>query len=1130
MIGLAFCLAIAFAGLTCVNQASAEDTAELSAAKQISVSLKRTGSYSGTSVTVDRKVYHSGDSVNLTWKSTTSGDDVIIPKSIKYGNKTISASELISADELQSANTEYKKLMKSDQTQTEFDTLASFVKKSHTVTLTGITVNTTITVEFAKVSPVYRLYNTVSSEHLFTTNKSEYEVLSALGITGQDFWVGEGINWLAPTTGNTVHRLYNKGLGSLGKSSHYYTADATEIAKLLKNGWKDDGASYQFKSGGAVAIYTCYNEALGSAHHYTSSKTEWLNLKNNGWDIETTKNGKIGVFQGVLATSWSFTGNYYRVQHVVDGQVQATQIVAGKAGNQTNAKAKDFAGYSAQPISKKKIASDNSTVVEINYSRNYYHVTFQANNGSVNNKVNTVQYKAKVNELAMADQVDKTFEGWYLDSNFKYKYNFSTSSMPAGDLTLYAKWKDKELVTYRVFHRFQKVNGDFPTEEGGEDVIIETFKGKVGSTTQAVAKTATGFTVEEFSQKTLTDNITSEFTNDIDIRYERNTYRLVFNLNGYGKYVWNGEGNEPYIGEQRVEYRVRYGELIDLTSIRQGLSDDTKYFAGWYTAKDYTKGEHWGHGGTTEITMPDRMVTLYARWTDTPTHWLVFETNGGTPIVSEEVVQGTNPSKPADGATARTGYTFIGWYSNQELTVSFRFDKTLTDDTTAYAKWQGNPDIKYTVRHVKQNVDGTWDNAEYEDTTCYGTAGEGATYTAKEIEGFHVDSAQTKVIEGDGSTVIEVRYARNVHTFHIDVPDNIDQPEDQQVLYGAEPKQPSLNVRDDYSLDGYYKDSNYTERFYWILNTMPDSDVTVYAKVSFIYSYWIAPASKTTTANTHDGADQINPSYTNPEKGYIKTQQQIDRDVKAIRNGNSTVIAEYQGYLRSDRYHLYVKWRGSTVDDSGAANEENSYVEFRIIAVGSHDGDGSALTFQATHALPEAYSMNKTNTNVGSWSGSSLRKLFATGSDIYSNFDSSFVSKIRSVSKKTTAGNKSTTVKSTSEKFWLLSYSELTGKSQSYENDDTGETISATESTQYTYYSRLGIVAGDSAKDPNNYALLRKTRAGNKPANQSYGYNFWWTRSPNIQFKYTFLAVNYGNADQHMYASSKLGVVPAFCF
>ncbi len=168
-----------------------------------------------------------------------------------------------------------------------------------------------VDVEFQDVTPVYRLYNMVTSEHLFTTNKDEYDYWMEQSKQDNDFWLCEGIDWLAPKNYNSsttekVYRLYNAGLGALQRVSHYYTPDVDEVNALVADyGWvvETDTAFLSDISSLAEPIYTCYNENLSSAHHYTSSKGEWEALVNHGWDLERSKNGNSGFFGAAMSAT-----------------------------------------------------------------------------------------------------------------------------------------------------------------------------------------------------------------------------------------------------------------------------------------------------------------------------------------------------------------------------------------------------------------------------------------------------------------------------------------------------------------------------------------------------------------------------------------------------------------------------------------------------------------------------------------------------------------------------------------------------------------------------------------------------------------------------------------------------------
>jgi C1A family cysteine protease len=262
--------------------------------------IKVNGTEVSAGSTVDVK---TGEAVTISWKpGTASSNNVSIIKSITVNGVDANAQSSIDKSKWQTINSAYRTKMNDSTAMMTTYSLINSIEQSITVTpVQSTAANISLSAEFEEVTPVYRLYNAITSEHMFTTNKSEYDNFVKLCNENKDVWIGEGIDWLAPKTGVAVHRFYNEALGAMGRSSHYYSSNQTEIATLLENGWKDDGVANQIKSGGSVGIYTCYNEDLGSAHHYTSSKSEWLNLEKYGWDIERTKNGNNGVLSASLS-------------------------------------------------------------------------------------------------------------------------------------------------------------------------------------------------------------------------------------------------------------------------------------------------------------------------------------------------------------------------------------------------------------------------------------------------------------------------------------------------------------------------------------------------------------------------------------------------------------------------------------------------------------------------------------------------------------------------------------------------------------------------------------------------------------------------------------------------------------
>ena len=349
--------------------------------------------------------------------------------------------------------------------------------------------------------------------------------------------------------------------------------------------------------------------------------------------------------------------------------------------------------------------------------------------------------------------------------------------------------------------------------------------------------------------------------------------------------------------------------------------------------------------------------------------------------------------------------------------------------------------------------------------------------------------------------------------------------EEQYVKENGTATQPTVAPMSDYQCAGWYTDSALTQAYDF--NTPVTSDLTLYAKWA-PRGYWLAPAA-----------------VDDPTAKVTAVMSSVDADIEAIKNGDEETIAKYKSYLEDDSVHLYTRWNGSTVDTEGA-QEANGYVEFRILQVGDHDGEGCALTFQATHLLPSCYVMNNEteegrpwkdkegkehlsySTNTGGWAESKLRAELQEGGEIYSNFDTDFTDKILTVEKKSSKGDQSTELTSSDNKFWIPCFSEITGVSiQNY---------ACFEGTQYEFYELQGVTYIDGKK--NFFDCLNlTTRAGKEPSGIGERALRWWQRSPTLlgnswmgSFTETITSGTKACPSYATVAESYLGVSPAFCF
>ena len=150
---------------------------------------------------------------------------------------------------------------------------------------------------------------------------------------------------------------------------------------------------------------------------------------------------------------------------------------------------------------------------------------------------------------------------------------------------------------------------------------------------------------------------------------------------------------------------------------------------------------------------------------------LLYDTTGGSyvPSVTEKfgtevtLVRGNNvPTRP--------GYTFDGWYLDEELTQKAGNTLTLESDIRVYAKWNGAI-VGYKVVYLTENADD--DNYSYAGTVDTlsakaGTPVEANAYTTKpsgfDTQHFSFKESTSEIVAADGSTVITVKYSRNVYT------------------------------------------------------------------------------------------------------------------------------------------------------------------------------------------------------------------------------------------------------------------------------------------------------------------------------------------------------------------------------
>lgn len=278
--------------------------------------------------------------------------------------------------------------------------------------------------------------------------------------------------------------------------------------------------------------------------------------------------------------------------------------------------------------------------------------------------------------------------------------------------------------------------------------------------------------------------------------------------------------------------------------------------------------------------------------------------------------------------------------------------------------------------------------------------------------------------------------------------------------------------------------------------------------------------------------------------GAIRNQfNQVTNTVDSGTDGDSFMSAEEKAYKEAMKAVAQKEAKDWTLDEQKAAatdiarNGTSSVVyakakaamdagtkfsvkltngktlQYRIIGIDHDDladGSGKAgLTFLTTSTTIFSR-INATNTNAGGWEKSELRQKMNSG-EIWNLMPSDFQSKVKTVTKLTNnvgGTDKNATVTATSDKLFLLSYSEIVPTS--YWADNYPWTSS--EGTQYEAYK---------GKVTENYSGNACLQIGDN----------WWERSVHPSHSACFIHVNGSGGPLHFNnATTSYRVCPAWCF
>ena len=347
------------------------------------------------------------------------------------------------------------------------------------------------------------------------------------------------------------------------------------------------------------------------------------------------------------------------------------------------------------------------------YTRNTYNVVYM-NNG-VKEHEESYKYKADISGAGEAytattppaGTTGYVFDGWYADPVGDTKYEFTGKTMPANNITVYAKWvAPTHIVT--VYDDAKKTTlldtKNIPHGGSISPDQMPTMNVPEGSVFLGWVNLADG----------------KPFNFDTKIYDDYELYALVGSRDGY-KVTYDANGGTGDVPSDPNKYAAGTKATVKGKTADMTPPADKEFFLGWATTSNATTAEY-QPGGTMPIDANNAVngvIMLYAVWGDKPaTTTLTYNANfGETPAEKTHALTDGTTDLPNNAEVTlydkdtftRDGYELIGWAKTANATeADYDFgDKVIVDNLGAtanilYAVWKQST----TTVTVKKVVEG----------------------------------------------------------------------------------------------------------------------------------------------------------------------------------------------------------------------------------------------------------------------------------------------------------------------------------------------------------------------------------------------------------------------------------------
>lgn len=499
-----------------------------------------------------------------------------------------------------------------------------------------------------------------------------------------------------------------------------------------------------------------------------------------------------------------------------------------------------------------------------------YTVTFDSYGGTPVPPAQEVEYGLTATEPAAPEKTGYTFDGWYLGDE---KYDFSAAVEQ--NITLTAKWQKKtftvkyylpdetgawvekkmdtvdsvDYATYSLWTPNAEDGYEFsgwyqkPADIGVKAKVEKLYMAKewklygkftpieytiqyVYNDGKATSTNPTTYTVES-DTITLADATGADWGKTFLEWHDENGQKITEIPTGStGDRVitayWNWPVHLHYLDKDNneIDSATLYVSELEPGACVLPTGEKTGYdFDGWYEAqKDIGTASH--KLNALSIAKKWELYGRYTAKTDV-SYTVKYLREGDNKVLAPEkvVTDQTFDTEVTEQAADVVGYTPD---APSKTMILDEYNKVLTFSYSANT-------YDYTVRHIKQLPDGSYDEANAEVETLSGKFEALAAVTAKDYgEHYPTNDADTKQnIKIEEGLTIDVKYDLDEHTLTFET-NGGSAINPVTVRHGNAVARPADPTKDKYTFIGWYADPEFTEEYDFA--TVLEADKTIYAK------------------------------------------------------------------------------------------------------------------------------------------------------------------------------------------------------------------------------------------------------------------------------------------------------------